>query len=126
LPVGTYDAIELKIKLDKHAADPAMQLNGLVSNGGMSIPVIVQVDENLELKTEQRDITITNDETYIAVTTINLADVTEGITADMLLDARLTDGTIIISPGSNKDLYRVIVNNLRDKHHHCNFMHHHH
>ncbi len=126
LPAGTYDKIELKITLDKKGGDPAMQFNGQVSNGIVSLPVVVQVDENLEMKTEQRDVTIVNQETYIAATTIDLADVTAGVTASMLLDADLTVGVIIVNKATNKDIYRSIVNNLRDKRHPCIFHHHHH
>jgi len=125
LPAGTYDEIELKMTLDKKNGDPAMQLNGNVSNGLVSLPVMVQVDENLEMKTELHDVTIVNEDTYIAATTIDLADVTSGVTATMLLNADLTGGVIMVNKFSNKDIYRSIVNNLRDKRHHCIFHHHH-
>jgi len=121
LPSGTYDNISLKIDLDRNGSVPTLQLNGQFTTATVSLPVSVQVLESVELQTEQHNVTITNDSAYLAVTTIDLPTITSGITTAMLLDAQLTAGTIVISSDSNHDLYKLIVDNLRNKHHYCEF-----
>ncbi|OJW80223.1 MAG: hypothetical protein BGO69_13440 [Bacteroidetes bacterium 46-16] len=124
IPAGTYDEIELRIDLDKKAADPAMELDGVLATDLSTIPVKLEVDDFIELKTESQNVTITNNDSYIAITTIDLSGVTSGITETMLLNAQLTNGTIVISSHSNATLYHMILDNLRSRHHHCHFEHH--
>ena len=126
LPAGFYNKIELKIDLDRNSTTPAMQLNGQFTNGTLSIPLMLQVNRSVELQTDEDSVTITTDSSYIAVTTIDLSTVTSGITATMLLNAKLTNGTIVISDESNQNLYGMVIDNLEQHHHHCYFEHHHH
>ncbi len=124
IPAGTYDEIELKIDLDKKAADPAMELEGTFSNNVTTIPVKLEIDNYLELKTENQNVTISNNDSYVAVTTIDLSSITSGISETMLLNADLTNGTIVISSHSNELLYHTILENLGNRHFHCDFEHH--
>jgi hypothetical protein len=126
LPAGVYDEVELKIDLDKKDHDPAMVLEGTFTNNTTTYPIRVEIDDFLELKTESENVTISNDSTYTAVTTIDLSTITSGITENMLLNAQLTNGTIVISPTSNMWMYHTILSNLGNRHHHCVFEHHHH
>ena len=87
---------------------------------------MLQVNRSVELQTDEDSVTITTDSSYIAVTTIDLSTVTSGITATMLLNAKLTNGTIVISDESNQNLYGMVIDNLEQHHHHCYFEHHHH
>ena len=126
LPPGIYNEIELKIDLDKMGTTPVLQLNGSITSGTVTLPIVVQVTQSVELQTEQHNVTITTDNSYLAVTTIDLSVITKGITADMLLNAQLTAGSIVISATSNHDLYEMILDNLGHEHHHCEFEGHHH
>lgn len=127
LPPGIYNEIELKIDLDKTNSTPVvLQLNGHFTSGAVTLPVVVQVTQSVELQTEQHNITITNDSSYLAVTTLDLSAITAGITADMLLNAQLTSGSIVISADANHDLYGMILDNLGHEHHHFKFEGHHH
>lgn len=126
LPAGVYDEVELKIDLDKKDHDPAMVLEGTFTSNTTTYPVRLEIDNFLELKTESENVTISNDSTYTAVTTIDLSSVTSDITESMLLNAQLTNGTIVISPSSNVLMYHTILSNLGDRHFHCFFEHHHH
>jgi len=124
LPAGTYDEIELKILLDKNGSAPAMELNGtFTSSSGTTYPVVLRINQELMIKTEQHDVTFDSRDSFIAVTTFDLADISGSITEAMLLNAQLTNGTIIISSGSNKALYYMLLGNFVNRHHHCHWDH---
>jgi len=126
LPAGIYNEISLKIDLDRNGSIPTLQLNGQFTSGPVSLPVSVQIFESVELQTEQHNVTISNDNSFVAVTTIDLSAITSGITATMLLNATLTGGAVVISSDANHDLYKIILENLEIEHHHCEFEGHHH
>lgn len=125
LPPGTYDEIKLKLDLDRNGTTPVLQLNGAFTSGLISLPVELVITKSIELQSEVNNVLIVNDSAYIAVTTIDMATVTAGITTDMLLNAQLSGGTIVISADSNRDIYDVVVDNLEHEHHHCKFDHDH-
>jgi hypothetical protein len=125
IPSGTYNEIELKIQLDKNGSSPALQLSGQFSNGTVTIPVQLQVNDFVEIKTEQKNVTVTDSTLLNAITNIDLSSFTTGINETMLLAAQLTGGTLVISSGSNKNLYDIILNNFRNRRHHCEFESHH-
>ena len=123
IPSGTYDEIELRIDLEKEGRTPALRLEGQFTNSTLSLPVVVEIDEPIELKTEQQDVTITDDMSFVAVTTLDLSTYTLGITTTMLLNAKLDNGVLVISSTSNKDLYNKILAHLHANHH-VEFHHH--
>lgn len=126
LPTGTYDKIALKIDLDKTGTTPILTMNGSLTTATTTYPVSLVVTNSMDLTTEEQNVTITNDADYVAVTTIDLSELTSGITTDMLLNADLSNGTILISATTNRGLYGIVVDHLEHKHHHCEFERHHH
>jgi len=126
LPAGFYSQTVLKIDLDKIGNMPVLQLNGMFTDGTVTLPVEILVNESVQLQTEQDSVTITNDSSFVAVTTLDLPSVTSGVTSAMLLNATLTGGVIVISSSSNHDLYKMVLDNLGNEHHHCDFEHFHH
>jgi hypothetical protein len=125
LPTGTYNEVELKMQFDKSGAKPALQLNGLFSKStGGTTPVTLIVDESLELKTETQNVSVDSN-TFDAITTLDLSAFTQGITESMLQAAQLSGSTLIISSASNRDIYQIILNNLRSRRHHLEVEHHH-
>ena len=120
---GTYKEIELKILFKKNGSSPAVQLNGQFTNDVMSVPVVLIIEGPLEIKTEQKDVVITNNTSYIALTELDLAYFTADITEGMWVNANLTNGTIIISEDSNEHLYDRIIDRIRGKKHRCHFHH---
>lgn len=119
IPNGTYSEIELKIELEKNGNNPALQLQGTITKDALTIPVKITVDEALELKTEQENITVTDSTIFTAITSINLSAITDGIKESDILGAKLTNGTLLISADDNKDLYKDILDNLKKLSHHC-------
>ncbi len=124
LPAGFYDKTSLKMDLDRNGASPSFELNGQFTNGATSVPVMLEINDPVVIQTDQDSVTISNDSSYDAVTTLDLSTVTSGITASMLLNAQLTNGTIVISDMSNRKLYDMVLDDLNQHPWHCWFHHH--
>ena len=121
IPAGTYDEVELTLQFNKNGSDPAIELNGQFTNNLLSIPVVLVIDDFHEIKTEQHDVVITDNTSFTAVTVLDLAVITSGITEGLLVNAALTNGKIVISSNSNHDLYKVVIDNFTNKKHKCHF-----
>lgn len=126
IPAGAYKEIELKLSLDNVGTQPALQLNGTFTNNLTTVPVVLRVDDDFEIKTEVKDVTIDENDDFMALTTLDLASMQSSITLNMLQNATLTNGTIVISRTSNKTLYNLILSSLTGKRHHSEYEHHHH
>ena len=46
--------------------------------------------------------------------TLDMSQLTNGITREMMASATQTDGTILINSNSNTDLYTIIMNNIQN------------
>lgn len=112
LPAGTYDQVEFKIELTPSGSDPALQLNGEFTSGGVTTPVTLMVSGPLELKTEKENVVITDNTTFNALTTISLSSLTNGVTENLLNNAVRTNGAILISSSSNTDIYNMLFHNF--------------
>lgn len=113
IPPGTYSEVEFKISLNQIGNTPALELNGQYTNGsGVITPVKFVVNNLLEIKGEQNNVTITNTGSTTEITLLNLAALTSGISQIMLNNATSTGGTIIISNTVNAVLYNIIAANL--------------
>jgi hypothetical protein len=110
LPTGTFDEVEFKIEAAPNGNEPAFQLQGTV-NG---VPVMVKVDNALEIKSEQSQVTLSGAD--IALNTITLSQLTDGLSAADFTNATQTNGVIVISSSSNKNLFDAIVANFRTHH----------
>ncbi len=89
-------------------------MNGQYTSGSVTTPVKFIVNSPLELKNEKNNVVVTGNNSYKALTTINLSLLTTGVSELMLNNAVLTNGTIIISSTSNANIYNIILNNLHD------------
>lgn len=114
LPPGTYSQVEFKVELNPTGTDAALELKGQYTSGGITTPIIFTVNAPLELKNEKSNVVIADNNSYKAITTLNLALLTTGVTEIMLNNAARTNGTIIISSTSNAGIYNIILNNLHD------------
>lgn len=114
LPLGSYNEVELKVLLDKHDGIPALELKGQYISDLSSTPVKLVVNDMLELKTEQRNITISDNSNTTLMTYLDLAGVTQRISDLLMKTAKPNaEGVIEISSTSNARLYSIIVNDLR-------------
>ena len=117
IPAGTYTEVEFRIEIAQSGSNPALQLNGQFTSGtGVVTPVIFLVNSMIDIKSEQTNVTVTDNSSATALTTLNLALLTSGITQTMMNSATHTGGTMIISSSSNANLYNIISNNLIQSH----------
>ena len=117
LPDGTYQEVEFKITADKTGNTPALELTGQLTNSsGTVIPITFLANSRIELKAEQHNVVVSGTSSTTALTSLNLALLTSGISQSMLSNATVTNGTIIISTSSNANLYNIITTNLIRSH----------
>jgi hypothetical protein len=108
LPPGAYKEVEFKIETTPASNEPSLELRGTY-NG---IPVILRVDNAFEFKAEKEGVDITESNGYTAVTNLNLALLTQGITDADLTNAVQTNGQVIISTTSNSNLFAKLLDSL--------------
>ena len=89
----------------------------------MTAPVVLMIEGPLEIKTEQKDVVIDNNTSYVAITDMDLASYTDDVTESMWNNADLTNGVIIISEDSNENIYNRILANIKGKKHKCHWHH---
>ena len=126
LQPGFYDEIELKVYGNKEDAGkkPVFYMHGNYTNAENSkIPVALKVYNYVNFKTEKDSVTVTEESIDItSYIQLYLDKLMTGINPEMLDDAKLTNGVIVISADSNREIYLTIVRNLV-KDHHCYFEH---
>ena len=108
VPPGTYHEVELKVSLAPMNGEPALELRGNY-NGA---PIVFQVQNAFDVEVEAHDITINANDSYTTLINLNLARLTNNISATLLAAATVTNGTIVISSSSNVALYNSILANL--------------
>jgi hypothetical protein len=116
IPPGTYNEVEFKAYLAPAGSAPALELNGSFTSGGVTRTVTFLVNSNVELKAEKKNVTIAAGERYSALNTINLSQLTRGISETAFSNATLSNGSIVLSASSNTDLYNQLLNNLNSHH----------
>lgn len=116
IPAGTYSEVEFKAFLAPNGGMPALELKGTFTSGTATVPVTFTVNSNVELKAEKNNVTVAQGEKYSALNTLDLSQLTRGITEAALNNARLTNGTILISSLTNTNLYTTLLNNLNSHH----------
>ncbi len=114
LPAGNYKEVEFKVKLSPDGNSPALLLKGRLKNGIDSMTIIFRADESIEVKGEKHNVTVNDTTIHKAITSLDLAKLTHGISIDVLGKAVKTGNDILITSGINKDLYKIMVKNLRD------------
>lgn len=110
IPPGTYKEVEFKVELAPYNGEPALELRGTY-NG---TPVVLQVPHGFELKAENEDVAITENNGYTAITNFDLSLLTQGIPESAFANAVRTNGQILVSPSVNESLYRAILANLHE------------
>ena len=114
LDPGTYTEVEFEVELNPNGSNTALELNGQYTSGSVTTPVKFTVNAPLELKNEKNNVVIKDNNSYKALTTINLSLITTGVTEVMFNSAVRTSGTILISSTSNVNIYNIILANLHN------------
>jgi hypothetical protein len=129
LQPGYYDEIEVKVDGFKQDAGsgPVFYLHGVYTkDDNTTLPVMISVNENVMFKTEKDSVAISssNNTVFTSIIQLYLDQLMADIQLSALDNATLTNGAIVISADSNRELYRIIMRNLH-KDHHCEHGHHH-
>jgi hypothetical protein len=120
LQPGFYDEIELKVYGNKEDAGtmPVFYMYGnYTSTQNSIIPVAVKVYNDVQFKTEKDSVTVTGESIDItSYVRLYLDKLLVGIDPQMLDDAKLTNGVIVISANSNSEIYFTLMQNLVKNH----------
>ena len=114
LPPGTYSEVEFEIDFTPTATDAALELTGQYTSGVITTPVVFRVSSPVELENEMNMVVVTNNNSYNALTTIDLSLITRNVTESMLNAAVRTNGQILITSAINSDIYNILLSNLHE------------
>jgi hypothetical protein len=114
---GVYKRMEFEVIANKSDAgnDPVLYLSGTYTNSnGAPFPIIIEIRDDLKLISQKNNVTIKRDLSngYAGVINVYLNKIFGGILPGNLDEITENDGTIMISPDSNRYLYDIIVSNL--------------
>lgn len=110
VPPGVYSSVEFEIELASTATEAALELKGAY-NG---TPITFKVGGVYEIETERENVTIADGKNYKTITELNFSLLTKGVTENMLANATVANGAIVISSSSNTNIYEVMLNNLHN------------
>jgi hypothetical protein len=114
IPFGTYRNIVFMVTFGPEDPVHALYLDGNVSYAGLTIPILLIVDESVSVKAKwMKEVTLSNNMNYLSSITANLGQLTAGIDMTMLQNLVLTNGTIVISSSSNANIYSLIKTNMQ-------------
>lgn len=121
IPAGTYSEVEFRANLGVVGGAPALLMNGTLQSGTSSIPVTFQAAENIEVKGEKHNVTISGSTGSSVLIPMDLSRIIAGISSTDFSNAVLTNGTLLITSSVNSNLYQKIVRNIRDLDDECEF-----
>lgn len=110
IPSGEYKEVKYRFGLAPVNGEPALELVGSYQG----TPIVLRVSNPFEIKGKQKNVSITDNSGYTAITNINLSYLMKDISASALNNATRTNGQILISSTSNTSLYNKLLKNLRD------------
>ncbi|WP_297100694.1 hypothetical protein [uncultured Draconibacterium sp.] len=118
LQPGFYDEIEIEVKGEEDDAHdmPVFYMAGTFYGSTATLPVEVKIDDDVMFKTEKDSVDV--GEESIDITSyiqLSLSELMEDIDPNDLNNATLTDGVIVISRHSNREIYYTIRKNLGKK-----------
>jgi hypothetical protein len=115
VPPGSYSEIESAVRLNTSGSDTAFVLRGsFINNIGFAVPVLFFINTSVEFKAAASDIIIGSGASITALTTLDLSLLATGLTESMLSMATLTNGVLVISAGSNTNIYTIIMSNINN------------
>jgi len=114
VPRNTYTSGSIQVQLNSYADNAALFMRGTYFLNGENIPLELTVNEPALISTEGlTNVMISNTSSYKATVYLNPGELTTGIDMTMMSGAVRTNGIITINSITNKDIYRIMVNNLQ-------------
>ena len=126
IPVGTYtvcnsdfiihpyqsNVSSLYLEGTFYPANDSSNPGGMLSKSA-PVNVIVMINDPITMTGAwQNNMTFTGNTPYYALFTLDMSYVTSQINMEMMNHAQQTNGTMVISPTSNQNLYQIIAGNL--------------
>ena len=115
LDTGTYKEIEVRVELTQSADTSAIPLKlkgSFTATDGTIIPVELDVNENITIKAEAKNVLLHNNGDLSTIVQLHLDKIVAGITASDMNAATKTGGVIVISNTSNTNLFNKIRFNV--------------
>lgn len=114
IPDGTYDEVELKLKLSKSITpNLPLTLKGSYTNSaGTKVPVEFYFNEEFEMEVKAEDLTVSGNTDYLALINVQLNKFMTNVTSSDLDQAAKSNGAIVISASSNVNLYNTLKANM--------------
>jgi hypothetical protein len=115
LPPDVYHEVSLKLLAYQSDAgtSPVFYLSGTyINTAGTDTPVLLEVNEDIEFRIKQEGYLLDASVDYTSLIHMNLSLLFDGISANELDGATVTDGTIVINSTSNTGLYNAIIDNF--------------
>jgi len=109
---GSFDYGSFSLMLNQSSEAHALMLNGTYIIKNQKIPVQLIVDQQEELLSIGIKKPVITAQSYMATLFLNIGQIINGIDANTLSTAAVTNGTIFISATSNGALYQQILYNL--------------
>gem|GEM_PF-4576409 len=110
---GNYLGSQGSAMLNSNEQSHAMFMGGLFVNGGSIMPVSFILDTRyLFASAWLQNVMLTAGTSYKANMVFDPAQILTGITANDFANATPTNGQVVISAGSNVNMYNTIVNNM--------------
>ena len=110
IPAGTYEEIEFELELKKQTTGNVFAVSGIYKDAsGTETPVEFNYNEDVNLKLEVENLTVTTSEDYTGLLTLQLNKLASHLSsADFDAASKNGTGTIVISSTSNTGLYNKI------------------
>jgi hypothetical protein len=114
IPLGTYSNVMVKLQMAPMGNVHTMYLEGAVVYAGLTVPVMVIVDESVDVMAKwNNQVTITDNADYWSDIMLSLDQLAANIDESMLQNLQFTNGTIVISSTSNANIYSMLVTNMQ-------------
>jgi hypothetical protein len=114
-PAGTYEEIEVEIKLAEGTTEPAVVLNGIFTDAlGLVHPLRFEFNSTESFEVEKEGlITFTDNQSVLTQVTFNPVAWFAGVTPEQLSNAsENADGVIVISKTSNTAIFDIVEDGL--------------
>ncbi len=113
VPAGNYTSVNLGIELQDDGNDPSVVIEGTYTNSNEEdIPVRFEFNSGEVFEANAASVTIEAGADIVGKITFDAVSWFSVVSADELDNATLTNGTIVISPTNNPDIFDIVADRL--------------
>ena len=110
VPYGRYNFGAFELNMNSLATAHSLMLSGTYMLRGQKTPIQLAIDQPVTLTSQELKDVVINSAAYVSTLNIDLGAL---IDDNLLNEAEVTNGTIVISANSNPVLYKVILMQLQ-------------